>query len=148
MEVILLQDVEKVGRKGDVVRVRDGFARNFLIPRNLVTAATRSNRQFIEEQKLRSAKRKEKEKTDAAAVSKRLEGEKISLEARAGEQDKLFGSITAEEISEALSARGYPVSKKQIHLKEPIHALGSYEVTVSLFPEVKASITVEVVRKP
>lgn len=148
MELILLRDVDKVGRQGDVVRVRDGFARNFLIPHSLALPATRAGEKFVEEQKLRASKRREKEKEGAHTLSERLQHEKLRIEARAGEQDKLFGSVTAEDISLALSQRGYEVSKKQIHLTEPIRSLGTFTVTVALFPEVKASVEVEVVRKP
>ena len=148
MELVLLSDVENVGRKGDVVRVRDGFARNFLLPRDLALPSTRANRQFIEEQRARSEKRKAKEKSEAETKVKELEKiEKVTLEAAAGDQDKLYGSVTTEDISQALTERGFPVEKKKIGLKEHIRTLGSYTVSVEIYPQVKANVVVEVVRK-
>lgn len=147
MELILLKDVEKVGRKGDVVRVRDGFARNFLLPQKLGLAATRANREFVEEQKGRVKARREKEKAAAQEAAKKITEFKVTLEARAGEQGKLFGSVTSEDVAGALNRQGLSLDKKQILLKEPIRSLGSFPVTVELYPEVKTSVTVEVVSK-
>ena len=147
MELILLKDVEKVGQKGEVIRVREGFGRNFLIPRRLAVLCTRANQQFVEEQKNRNLARREKEKTQASSQAEKLTQLKLVLEARAGDQNKLFGSITNEDIREALNRQGYAVDRKHIHLKEAIHSLGSYTVTIELYPEVKTNVTVEVVRK-
>lgn len=147
MELILLQDVEKVGRKGQVVRVRDGFARNVLIPRKFAMVCTPANEEFVNDQKRRAEIRLEKEKVQATEKAEKLSSVKIKIEAQAGEQDKLFGSITSEEIAEALQKKGYDFDKKQIHLKESIRTVGSHAVTVEVYPQVKASITVEVVRK-
>lgn len=147
MELLLLKDVEKVGRKGEIIRVRDGFGRNFLIPRKLALPATEAGERFLEEQKTRSEKRRAKEKQEAVSRAEKLAKLKITLEARAGEQDKLFGSVTAEDISEALARQGFPVDKKRIHLKEALRALGTHPVTVELYPEVKTTVSVEVVRK-
>ena len=147
MELILLKDVEEVGRKGDVLKVRDGFARNFLIPRKLALPATRMGREFIEEQKTRAITRREKEKNQALALSERLLKIKLTLEAAAGEQDKLYGSVTSEDIRQALMRLGYQIHKKNVHLQDSLRALGVYPVTVQLYPEVKATVTVEVIRK-
>ena len=147
MELILLQDVEKVGRKGDVIRVRDGFARNFLIPRKLALAATSENQEFVEEHKKRAETRREKERAAAQARAEKMASVKIRLEAQAGEQDKLYGSVTAEEIAEALGRKGYEVDKKQILLKESIRTLGIHSISVEIYPQVKANINIEVVRK-
>lgn len=148
MELILLENVEKVGRKGEVVRVRDGYARNFLFPKKLALVVTQANRAFMEDQKLRAEKRYEKEKIAAAATVEKIQSLKVVVEAKAGEQGKLFGSVTSEDICLALTQCGYAFDKKQIVLKESIRALGSYPVTVELYPEVKACITVEVIQKP
>lgn len=148
MELILLQDVEKVGRKGDVVNVRDGFARNFLIPRSLGLASTRANKEFVEEQKVRAAKRHALEKEKALTKVKELERLVVTLQAASGDQDKLYGSVTSEDISKALSDKGYAVDKKRILIKEPIRTLGTHTVAVELYPQVKASVKVEIVRKP
>ncbi len=147
MELILLQDVEKVGRKGQVVRVRDGFGRNVLIPRKAAMLCTPENQGFVNDQKKRAEIRLEKEKAQAAEKAEKLSTVKIKIEAQAGEQDKLFGSITSEEIAEALQKKGHDIDKKQIHLKESIRTVGSHAVSVEIYPQVKASITVEVVRK-
>lgn len=147
MEVILISDVEKVGKKGDVVRVRDGFGRNFLLPRTLALPATRANREFVEEQKVRSAKRKEKEKNEAETLAAKMSKAKVSISAEAGEQEKLFGSVTAEDVAEALNRQGFSVDRKHIHLKDSIRSLGNHTVTVELYPQVKATVNVEVTRK-
>ncbi len=147
MEVILIQNVEKVGRRGDVVRVREGFGRNFLLPRKLALPSTRANQKFVEEQKVRAAKRREKEKTAARDQAEKLKKVALKISVRAGEKDKLFGSVTSEDIRQALSDAGYPFEKKQIHIKEPIRSLGKHEITVELYPEVKANVSVEVAGK-
>ncbi len=147
MELILLKDVNDVGLKGEVVRVRDGFARNFLLPRKLAMPCTPTNQQFVETQKARAAERRAKEQTEAENRAKQLTELKLTLQAPAGEQNKLFGSVTAEDIRQALAERGYSLDKKRIHLKEPIRSLGSHTVAVELYPQVKAAVTVEVVRQ-
>lgn len=147
MELLLLQDVDKVGRKGDVVRVRDGFGRNFLIPRSLGLPSTRANQQFVQEQKARATKKHAAAKFDAEDKARQLNQLKLTLHATAGEQDKLFGSVTAEDICEALAKKGFQIDKKHIHLNEPIRSLGPHSVTVEVFPQVKAAVTVDVVRK-
>ena len=147
MEMILLKDVETIGRKGDMVRVRDGYARNFLIPQGLALTSTKANQVFIEEQKARAAKRREKETAEAEKVAKKLNDLKIVIESAAGEKDKLFGAVTAEDICEAVNKKGYKFSRKQIHLKEAIKTLGDYPVTIEIYPQVKATVQVEVVKK-
>ena len=147
MELILLQNVEKVGRKGDVVKVHDGFARNFLLPQKLALSSTRSNRQFVEEQRARSEVRHQKEKAGAQTQAEQLSQLKLILEAQAGEKGKLYGSVTADDIQQALSQKGFSVDKKQIHLKESIRSLGEHAVQVELHPQVKATVTIEVIQK-
>ena len=148
MELILLSDVEKVGRRGDVIKVRDGFARNFLLPRDLALPATRANRQFVEEHRVRAEKRSAKERTEAEAKVKDIEKLKVTIEAPAGEQDKLFGSVTSDDISQALARHGLQIDKKKIGLKESIRSLGSYAVSIEIYSQVRATVTIEVVRKP
>lgn len=147
MELILLKNVDKLGHKGDVITVRDGFARNFLIPRNLGLAATRANQEFVKEQKVRSEKRQAKARETATLKAKELKDLTITLEAAAGDQGKLFGSITAEDIRQALANQGCAVDKKNIQLKDPIRILGTHTVAVELYSQVKVSVTIEVVRK-
>ena len=147
MEVVLLNDVDNIGRRGDIVRVRDGYARNFLLPRKLAMASTKANQQFVGEQKERVARRREKEKAEAQTAAEKLNNLKIKIEAQAGEQEKLFGSITAEDVAEALNQKGHSFKKKQILLKESIRSLGTHPVSVELFPQVRATVTVEVIRR-
>lgn len=145
MELILLQDVEKVGRKGDLVRVRDGFARNVLIPKKLALETTKENKKFVDEQRERAKKRQEIEKKKASEKAAQLAKIKLVLRAKAGEQGKLFGSITTADIADALKQQGHETDKKHVHLGSPIRALGEYTVQVELCPEVKAPVLVEVV---
>lgn len=147
MELILIQDVNKVGQKGDVVRVRDGFARNFLIPRKLALPATRNNQEFVEEQKKRSQARKEKEKQVAQETADRMAQIKVVVEARAGDQDKLFGSVTNEDIQAVLAGQGFQIDKKQIHIKDAIRSLGTHTVSIEVYHGVRTNIVVDVVRK-
>ena len=147
MELILTQNVEKVGRKGDVVRVRDGYARNFLIPRSLAVPSTRANQEFVGEQKIRAEKRREKERSEAQQAADKVSKVKLTIESAAGEKDKLFGSVTAEDISEALKKKGFSYDKKQIQLKEAIRSLGAHSVAIEVFPQIKATLTLEVVKK-
>ena len=147
MELILLKDVENVGRKGDIVRVRDGFARNFLLPRQYALSATRAGKEFVEDRKKRNAKRHEKEKAVFQELSGKISGTKVVIAAQAGEHDKLFGSVTAEDICNALNQQGYCLNRRQIHLKETLRSLGTFPVSVELYPQVKTMISVEVVRK-
>ncbi|MCM8776349.1 MAG: 50S ribosomal protein L9 [Candidatus Omnitrophica bacterium] len=147
MELILLKDVDKVGLKGDIVRVSDGFARNYLLPRALALRSTRANAKFVEEHKERLLKKRAKEKSWAQTKAEELKNLKLILEANAGESDKLYGSVTSEDIRQALLEKGYKIDKKHIRLEEPIRTLGSHVVTVELYPQVKVSVTVEVIRK-
>lgn len=147
MQIVLLEDVEKVGRKGEVVRVRDGFGRNFLLPRNLALVADASNRKFVEEMKAKAAKRREKEKKEAETIAAKLKSVKLRFERAVGENEKLYGSVTSEDIREALEEQGYKFEKKQIQLKDAIRALGEFPVTVEVFPQVKATISAEVTAK-
>lgn len=147
MELILLKDVEDVGRKGDVIRVKEGFGRNFLLPQKLALVATAANKKFVDDLKARADKRRAEEKAEAENLVKKLDGLKIQLERAVGEQGKLFGSVTAEDISEELGKQKYSFSRKQIQLKESIRSAGVFPVTVEVYPQVKATISVEVVAK-
>ena len=144
MELILLKDVNSVGRKGDVVRVREGFGRNFLLPRNLALVSTQANKKFIDDLKARAEKRRTEEKLEAQGLAKKLEGLKLEFTRAAGEKEKLFGSVTLEDIREALEKQGYKFDKRQIQLKDPIRALGVHPVLVEVYPQVKTTISVEV----
>lgn len=147
MELLLLKDVKDVGKKGDVVRVRDGFGRNFLIPQDLAIPATRANQEFFADQKARSAARKAKEKEVAEKRAKELKDLKVTLEVKAGEGDKLYGSITAEDIRVALEKIGHSFEKKQIRMKEALKTIGVHQIDLELFPQVKIRLTVELVKQ-
>jgi len=149
MELLLIQDVPHVGRKGDVVRVRDGFGRNYLIPRHYALPATRANRDFIEEQRVRVEARRAKEKAAAEETVKALERIKVVITAKVGAGEKLFGAVTAEQIAENISRKkGHKIDKKQVQLVDPIKTLGTHLVEVEVYPQVKAKVTVEVVGEP
>jgi large subunit ribosomal protein L9 len=147
MQVILLKDVEKVGRKGEIVTVRDGFGRNFLLPRKLASPATPANIAFTEIEKQRASARKTKKKAAAEEVARKLGSVRIQVGVAAGETDKLFGSVTAQDVAEAITEKGFSVEKKQIHLPEPIRSLGTHAVTVELEAGVRATVQVDVVKK-
>lgn len=147
MEVILKQDVEKLGLAGSVVEVKDGFAHNFLIPNNLAMPVTNANLKKLEEEKKNKALQLEKAKLEAEALSEKLSGLSLTMPVLAQEEDKLYGSMTAQDISRLLKEEGYQIDKSHIILDESIKALGIYEISVKLHPEVTAKIKVWVVKK-
>ncbi len=147
MEVILRDDVPKLGRRGDIVTVKDGYARNYLFPRRLALPATPGSRKQVEQEKLAAARREATEKTAAEAVSKMLAEVVLTIPAKAGESDQLFGSVTAMDIAEALAAKGFNIDKRKVLLEEPIKTIGEYQVALHLHREVTASVKVLVVRE-
>ena len=146
MELLLLKNVADVGKKGEVVRVRDGFARNFLMPQDLAIPATRANKQFFAEHRVRSVKRKAAEKEAAEKRAKEMKDLIIRLEVRAGEGDKLYGSVTAEDLRLELEKQGHRFDKKQVRIKDPLKTLGTHQVDLEIYPQVKTRLTVELVR--
>lgn len=147
MEIILLKDVERLGKKGETVNVRAGFGRNFLIPHSLAIPITRDNRAWVELEKKRAQERRARAKDQAEKLAQKLLSLKLRIEAKVGEQDKLFGSVTAQDIVDAVKNKGIDLDKKQIHLAEPIRSLGTHEVTVELDSDVKPTVKVEVIKK-
>jgi large subunit ribosomal protein L9 len=148
MEVILTQDMHKLGKAGSVVKVKSGFARNFLLPRNLAVAATPGNLKKIEQAAKRLAGMRQREKEKAEGLAERLKGISITLPAATHDEDKLHGSITAADIVEALRQEGITeVAKEAVILDEPIKSLGVYNMNIRLHPEVFAEIKVWVVKK-
>lgn len=145
MKVILVQDVKNLGKEGDVKDVADGYGRNYLIPRGLVVEATQGNLKENEERAIRLQKRKDREKAQAQKLHDRLNGKSITIKARVGEGDRLFGAVTAREIGEAAS-REFKVKldKKKIDLGEPIKHLGEYPVKLKIYPTIQAEIKVRV----
>jgi large subunit ribosomal protein L9 len=147
IQVILQHDVQNVGKSGELVRVRPGFARNFLIPRDLAVPATAAAVNRIGHEKAVAVAKAEKAKKEARELAAKLDGLKIEIARPVGEEDRLFGSVTSKDIHAAVKAQGFDLDRKQMHLAEPIKALGSYEVPVKLLGDIGATIKVEVVKK-
>lgn len=147
MKVILREDVSNLGTAGNIVQVADGYARNYLLPRNYAIPATGNNlKQFEHEQRVMEAKRA-KRKKEAETLKAKLERISCSISKKVGEQDKLYGSVTAMDIEKAFNAEGFTIDKKDILLAEPIKALGVYTVPIRVFEEVIANTKVWVVRE-
>jgi large subunit ribosomal protein L9 len=144
LQVILNEDVANLGRTGDVVRVRAGFARNFLLPRRLAVMADARNLRAFENQKRIALARREAKQGAALKYKERLDGLALAVTARAGEEGKLFGSITNLDVERALREHGFEVDRRKIMLVEPIKQLGDYTVTVRLEPEVEANLKLTV----
>ncbi|ADL08961.1 50S ribosomal protein L9 [Thermosediminibacter oceani] len=145
MKVILLQDVKSLGKKGDLVNVADGYARNYLFPKNLAVEATPGNLAKLEQEKKARENKLAKEKKEAEELAQKIKKGTVTLKVKAGEQGKIFGSITSKDIAEALRQQyGVEIDKRKVQLDEAIKSLGSYEVTVKLHPEVEARIIVRV----
>jgi large subunit ribosomal protein L9 len=147
MEVILKEEIDKLGHVGQVVKVTAGYARNFLLPRKLAVEATESNKKIVEQLRQSHLRKEAKEKTDAAELGKLMSAVEITIAQKAGEADQLFGSVTAQDILVALEKSGYTIDRKKILLEEPIKQLGDYKVPVRLHREVSVDITVHVVKE-
>jgi large subunit ribosomal protein L9 len=146
IQVVLKDDVEALGKSGELVRVRPGYARNYLIPRGLAALATRGNIAQVEHEKKVAVARAAKARGDAEAVSKQLSSITLEIAVQAGEGDKLFGSVGTKDIAEALEKKGQKIDRKKIVLADNIKTLGEHEVQVKLGYEVSATIKVNIVR--
>lgn len=146
MDVLLCEDVDNLGQRGQVVRVRTGYGRNYLLPQGLAINATAGNKKMIDEQRRVLAKREERERKAAQGESERLDGLELRFERRVGESGILFGSVTALDIVEALKAQGYDVERRRVVLKEPIKETGDFDVLIKLHREVTPTVKV-LVRK-
>jgi large subunit ribosomal protein L9 len=146
MEVVLKKDHEKLGKAMDVVNVKDGYARNFLIPQGIAVVATEGNRKAVAESKRLSEKREEGKLKDARVQAKKIEKIPCTIKVKVGEEDKLFGSVTTQEIADFLAKEGFSVEKRAIELEEPIKQLGVYTVKVNLYKEEYAKLKVWVVK--
>jgi len=145
MKVILQKPVEKLGDPGDIVEVAAGYARNYLVPHGLAVRAEKGALKHAENLKRAHVSRQSKEKVEFEALAAKLIASKVLIAARAGEEGKLFGSVTAADIAEAIAAQtDIRVDRKDVHLEEPIRSLGTHEVRVHLFPEVEPVLTMEV----
>ncbi len=145
MDVVLKEDVFSLGKMGDVVHVKDGYARNYLLPRGLVLVANKKNLKCLEHEKRVIAGKRERALSSAQSLSEKLSAVSLRIPARVGEEGKLFGSVTNLHIEKALSEIGHPVERRKIHLREPIKNVGEYEVPIRLANDVTAKIKVSVV---
>ena len=145
IEVILKEHVEHLGRRGEIVKVANGYARNFLFPRKLALAVTEENKKQIERERAKAEARDAEEQMTAQALATRIEAIELSIGRRVGENDTLYGSVTTADIAEALAARGLPVDRRRIQLADPLKALGDHTVPVKLHREVTAQIKLKIV---
>jgi large subunit ribosomal protein L9 len=148
MEVILLERVEKLGAIGDVVRVKDGFARNYLLPRKKALRANDANRKLFESNRARIEEENANRRSDAEKAAKGVDGKTVQLIRQASNTGQLYGSVSARDIVEALDAKGAHVTKSQVVLDRPIKAIGMHEIKVALHPEVAVTVNVNVARSP
>jgi large subunit ribosomal protein L9 len=147
MEVILREDIDSLGARGDVVKVAPGYARNFLLPKRLAVPATDSNRKIVEQEKQAHLRREAKLAGEAQELGKLLTAVNITITRKAGETDQLFGSVTAADIADALAAQKYTIERRRIQLDEPIRTIGEHKVPVRLHREVTVELTVNVTRE-
>lgn len=147
MKIILTQDVDKLGNKGDIKNVSDGYARNFLLVKKLVVEATPANIKLVEERKKKDKVKIEKEKGKYVQLAEEIGKKSITISKQVGEEDKMFGVVTSEDVAEALKAEGVEVDKRKIEITEPIKALGVYSVPIKLHPEVTATVKIWVVKE-
>ena len=142
MEVILKEDVAKLGSRGDVVKVAEGYGRNYLLPRKLAIEADEGNKAVIVQMKAASVRRSAKEKTQAEELAKQFEGVSVSFSRRTGEHDQLFGSVTSSDIGDALTKKGFNIDRRKIQLHEPLKTVGEFTVPVKLHKDVTAHLKV------
>ena len=147
MEIILQEDVEKLGNRGQVVTVKDGYARNYLLPRKLAIAASPSNMKRLEKMRAAFAKKEATERESAEQQAAQLAAVKLALSRKAGENDQLFGSVTSGDIADALNAQGYEIDKRKIQLPDAIKTVGEFSVTLKLYRDVTATVQLVVSRE-
>ncbi|HTI40299.1 MAG TPA: 50S ribosomal protein L9 [Vicinamibacterales bacterium] len=147
MEVILRDHVEKLGKRGEIVKVSDGYARNYLLPRKLALPATEGNRKHVERERKIMETREAEEKSQAEAVATRLSAVDITIARRVGETEQLYGSVTASDITEFLKAKGFEIDRRKLILPEPIKSIGQHDVPLKLHREVTVPLRVKVVKE-
>ncbi len=147
MEVILREDIEKLGARGTVVNVSPGYARNYLLPKRLAVPATEANKKIIEQERQAHLRREAKLVADAQELAKMMEGLTLTIAQKAGEADQLFGSVTAKDIAELLAQKNFTIDRKKIVLEEPIKQLGEYKIPIRLHKEVTVEVTLNVTRE-
>jgi large subunit ribosomal protein L9 len=144
MEVILREDVEKVGSRGSLVKVADGYARNFLLPKRLAVPATEANKKIVEQEREAYVRREAKVKGDAESLAQLMQNVTVTLRHRVGENNHLFGSVTAKDIADALEAQKFHIERRKIQLDEPIRTVGEHKVPLRLYRDVSVDINVVV----
>ena len=146
MDVILREDIDKLGARGQVVQVASGYARNFLLPKRLAVAATEANKKIVEQERQSHLRKEAKQKNEAEDLGKMMAGVTVTISQKAGDADQLFGSVTSKDVAEALEKKGFTIDRRKIQLDEPIKQLGEHKVVVRLHRDVTAEVTVNVVR--
>ena len=144
MEVILKEDVNNLGHRGDVVKVADGYGRNYMLPKKLAMEANAANKAVIEQMKASAVRRSAKEKAEAEALVQQLNNVALVFERKVGENDHLFGSVTSADIAQQLEAKGFNIDRRKVHLEEPLKQVGEFHVPVKLHSEVTAHVAVTV----
>ena len=144
MEVILREDIENLGTRGQVVKVASGYARNFLIPKKLAVTANDSNKKIVEQERQAHLRKEAKMQSEAQDLAKLMTGVTITFSQKAGENDQLFGSVTSKDVADGLVAKGFTIDRRKIQLDEPIKQLGEFKVPVRLHKDVTAEVTVVV----
>jgi large subunit ribosomal protein L9 len=147
MEVILREDIERLGNRGQVVKVANGYARNFLLPKRLAVADTDANRKIVEQERQSHLRREAKQKGEAEDLSKLLTGVTVTIAQKAGENDQLFGSVTSKDVADALAQKNFTIDRRKVLMDEPIKQLGEFKVPVRLHRDVTAEVTVQVVKE-
>ena len=147
MEVILREDVQALGRRGEVVKVAEGYGRNYLLPRGLAMAVTESNKAMIEKEKKAHVARLAKEKAEFESLAQRVAGLRFIAPRKVGENDVLYGSVTSGDVAEFLKGKGIEIDKRKVQLEEPIKKLGEHEVGIKLHPEVTATLKLLVTKE-
>ncbi len=147
MKVILIKDIENLGSAGEVVQVNDGFGRNFLIPRSEALIASDTNVAQFESRRKQHEAVTERERRSAEVIAKKLETDSLTAQVKVGEEDRLFGSVTVQNIAELLEEKGYEIERRAIHLEDGIRELGVYNIEVRLHPDVKATVKLWVVKE-
>jgi large subunit ribosomal protein L9 len=147
MEIILKEDVPKLGSRGDVVKVAEGYGRNYLLPRKLAIEASAANKAVIEQMKASTVRRGVKEKSDAELLAKQFDGVSLDFTRRSGENDQLFGSVTPADIAHELEHRGFNIDRRKIQIEEPLKALGEFIVPIKLHREVTTIIKVIIAKE-
>jgi large subunit ribosomal protein L9 len=142
MEVILKEDVAKLGSRGDVVKVAEGYGRNYLLPRKLAIEASAGNKAVIEQMKAASVRRSAKEKSQAEELAKQFDGISLAFQRRSGEHEQLFGSVTSSDIGDALAKKGFDVDRRKVQLHEPLKTLGEFTVPIKLHRDVTTHVKV------